>query len=305
MSKLGIAAGTANPKENSERTMDKLANPKKTREIIQKYHFSIQKKYGQNFLIDARVPEKIVRGAGVSGDDFVLEIGPGIGTLTQYLAEAAREVCAVEIDRKLLPILEETLAPYDNVTVINADILKMDLCALAAEKNDGRPIKVVANLPYYITTPIVMSLLENHVPFINLTVMVQREVAARMQAKPGSKDYGALSLAIRYYAEPYIVANVPSHCFMPRPDVDSTVIRLTRRAEPPVRTADERQMFRVIRAAFGQRRKTLANALANSPEQSWDKPRVRQALEAAGLPDAVRGEALTLEQFAALSDLLL
>lgn len=284
--------------------MDKLSNPQKTIEIIQKYNFNFQKKFGQNFLIDSHVLNKIIAGAGVTKDDFVLEIGPGIGTLTQYLCEAAGKVFAVEIDKNLLPILEETLAPYDNVTVINEDILKLDLNAIAREHNGGKPIKVVANLPYYITTPIIMGLFEAHVPLENLTVMVQKEVAKRMEAGPGTKDYGALSLAVQYYAEPYIVANVPCNCFMPRPNVDSAVIRLTRHEQMPVAVKDEAQMFKMVRAAFNQRRKTLVNSLNNSPELNFTKEEIQNALAEVNLSATVRGEALTLEQFAALSDLL-
>ena len=284
--------------------MDKLSNPQKTIEIIQKYNFNFQKKFGQNFLIDSHVLNKIIAGAGVTKDDFVLEIGPGIGTLTQYLCEAAGKVFAVEIDKNLLPILEETLAPYDNVTVINEDILKLDLNAIAREYNGGKPIKVVANLPYYITTPIIMGLFEAHVPLENLTVMVQKEVAKRMEAGPGTNDYGALSLAVQYYAEPYIVANVPCNCFMPRPNVDSAVIRLTRHEQMPVAVKDEAQMFKMVRAAFNQRRKTLVNSLNNSPELNFTKEEIQNALAEMNLSATVRGEALTLEQFAALSDLL-
>jgi 16S rRNA (adenine1518-N6/adenine1519-N6)-dimethyltransferase len=284
--------------------MDKLSNPQKTIEIIQKYNFNFQKKFGQNFLIDSHVLNKIIAGAGVTKDDFVLEIGPGIGTLTQYLCEAAGKVFAVEIDKNLLPILEETLAPYDNVTVINEDILKLDLNAIAREYNGGKPIKVVANLPYYITTPIIMGLFEAHVPLENLTVMVQKEVAKRMEAGPGTKDYGALSLAVQYYAEPYIVANVPCNCFMPRPNVDSAVIRLTRHEQMPVAVKNETQMFKMVRAAFNQRRKTLVNSLNNSPELNFTKEEIQNALAEMNLSATVRGEALTLEQFAALSDLL-
>ena len=284
--------------------MDKLSNPQKTIEIIQKYNFNFQKKFGQNFLIDSHVLNKIIAGAGVTKDDFVKEIGPGIGTLTQYLCEAAGKVFAVEIDKNLLPILEETLAPYDNVTVINEDILKLDLNAIAREYNGGKPIKVVANLPYYITTPIIMGLFEAHVPLENLTVMVQKEVAKRMEAGPGTKDYGALSLAVQYYAEPYIVANVPCNCFMPRPNVDSAVIRLTRHEQMPVAVKDEAQMFKMVRAAFNQRRKTLVNSLNNSPELNFTKEEIQNALAEMNLSATVRGEALTLEQFAALSDLL-
>lgn len=282
----------------------KLSNPQKTIEVIQKHHFNFQKKFGQNFLIDSHVLHKIIAGAGVTKDDFVLEIGPGIGTLTQYLCEAAGQVYAVEIDRNLLPILEETLSAYDNVTVINEDILKLDLNEVAIKHNGGKPIKVVANLPYYITTPIIMGLFEAHVPLENLTVMVQKEVARRMEAGPGSKDYGALSLAVQYYAEPYIVANVPCNCFMPRPNVDSAVIRLTRHETMPVAVSDETQMFKLIRAAFNQRRKTLVNAVNNSPELSFTKDQVQAALSGLGLSETLRGEALTLAQFAALSDAL-
>jgi len=284
--------------------MEKLSNPQKTIEIIQKYHFNFQKKFGQNFLIDSHVLEKIIAGAGVTKEDFVLEIGPGIGTMTQYLAEAAREVCAVEIDKNLLPILKETLAGYDNVTVINEDILKMDLVALAEEKNQGRPVKVVANLPYYITTPIIMGLFEKHVPLQNLTVMVQKEVADRMRVGPGTKDYGALSLAVQYYAEPYIVANVPCNCFMPRPNVDSAVIRLTRHEKPPVTVGDEALMFKLIRAAFNQRRKTLVNAVSNAAELHFTKEQIQKALDRTGLQTTIRGEAMDLAQYAALTDAL-
>ena len=263
------------------------------------------KKYGQNFLIDPHVLDKIVAAAGIGPDDFVVEIGPGIGTLTQYLAYAARSVCAVEIDKNLIPILEDTLSDYDNVEVINNDVLKVDLAALAKEKNNGRPIKVVANLPYYITTPIIMGLFENHVPVDSITVMVQKEVADRMQTGPGSKDYGALSLAVQYYAEPYIVANVPPNCFMPRPNVDSAVIRLTRYEEPPVQVKDEKMLFKIIRASFNQRRKTLQNGLNNSSELNFTKDQIAAAIAEAGFSPSVRGEALTLEQFAKLTDILL
>lgn len=283
---------------------DKLSNPQKTIEIIKKYDFAFQKKYGQNFLIDAHVLDKIIAAADVGPEDFVLEIGPGIGTMTQYLAEHAREVAAVEIDTHLIPILEDTLQDYDNVTIINEDILKIDMNALAQEKNQGRPIKVVANLPYYITTPIIMGLFESGVPVENITVMVQKEVADRMQVGPGTKDYGALSLAVQYYAEPYLVANVPPNCFMPRPKVGSAVIRLTRHKEKPVQVKDENFMFRLIRASFNQRRKTLQNGLNNCAELAVTKAQVVEALEKMGLPATVRGEKLTLEQFAQLSDLL-
>lgn len=284
--------------------MEKLSNPQKTIEIIKKYEFCFQKKFGQNFLIDGHVLDKIIAGAGVTKDDMILEIGPGIGTMTQYLAEAAGSVAAVEIDRNLIPILEETLADYDNVSIIHADVLSLDLNRLVQEKNGGRPIKVVANLPYYITTPIIMALFEQHVPIANITVMVQKEVAARMKAGPGTKDYGALSLAVQYYAEPYIVANVPCNCFMPRPNVDSAVIRLTKYDTPPVAVKDETLMFKVIRASFNQRRKTLVNGLNNSPELSFTKEQIADAIAKAGLPPSIRGEALTLEQFAGLTDIL-
>ncbi len=284
--------------------MANLGNPKNTIEIIQKYEFAFQKRFGQNFLIDTHVLDKIIRAAGVTKEDFVLEIGPGIGTMTQYLAETARAVCAVEIDRNLIPILEETLAGYENVTVINEDILKVDVAKLAEEENGGRPIKVVANLPYYITTPIIMGLFESHVPVDNITIMVQKEVADRMQTGPGSKDYGALSLAVQYYAEPYIVANVPPNCFMPRPKVGSAVIRLTRHREPAVQVKDEKLLFRLIRASFNQRRKTLQNGWSNSSELIFSKEEIAGVIRAMGLSPTVRGEALTLEQFAGLSNLL-
>ena len=247
---------------------------------------------------------KIINGAEVTQDDFVLEIGPGIGTMTQYLCEAAREVAAVEIDKKLIPILGETLAAYDNVTVINEDILKVDIRALALEKNHGKPIKVVANLPYYITTPIIMGLFESHVPIDNITVMVQKEVADRMKVGPGSKDYGALSLAVQYYAKPYLVANVPANCFIPRPNVDSAVIRLTRHEEPIVHVEDEGLMFNIIRASFNQRRKTLQNGLKNSGLFPLSKDEIVESIVEAGLPETIRGEALTLEQFAALANIM-
>ena len=282
--------------------MEKLSNPQRTIEVIKKYEFCFQKKFGQNFLIDGHVLDKIIAGAGVTKDDMVLEIGPGIGTMTQYLAEAAGKVVAVEIDRNLLPILQETLADYDNVKVIHADVLSLDLEKLVQEENGGRPIKVVANLPYYITTPIIMALFEQHVPLANVTVMVQKEVAARMKSGPGSKDYGALSLAVQYYAEPYIVANVPCNCFMPRPNVDSAVIRLTRYEEPPVQVKDEKMLFKIIRASFNQRRKTLQNGLNNSSELNFTKDQIAAAIAEAGFSPSVRGEALTLEQFARLSD---
>lgn len=281
---------------------EKLGNPKNTIEVIQKYQFAFQKKFGQNFLIDPHVLDKIIGAAGVTKEDMVLEIGPGIGTMTQYLAEAAREVVAVEIDNNLIPILKETLAEYDNVTVINEDILKVDIKKLAEEHNGGRPIKVVANLPYYITTPIIMGLFESNVPIDNITVMVQKEVADRMQVGPGSKDYGALSLAVQYYAEPYIVANVPPNCFMPRPNVGSAVIRLTRHETPVVDVKDEKLMFRIIRASFNQRRKTLVNGLKNSGEINFTKEQIEAAITAIDKPLTIRGEALSLAEFAALSN---
>lgn len=281
-----------------------LGNPQNTIQVLQKYNFNFQKKFGQNFLIDTHVLDKIISAANITKEDFVLEIGPGIGTMTQYLACAAREVVAVEIDKNLIPILEDTLSEYDNVSVINEDILKVDLSALAEEKNQGRPIKVVANLPYYITTPIIMGLFEKHVPLESITVMVQKEVADRMQVGPGTKDYGALSLAVQYYAEPYIVANVPPNCFMPRPSVGSAVIRLTRHKEMPVQVKDEQLMFKLIRASFNQRRKTLANGLKNSSELNLSKEVIEQAIEKLGKGAGIRGEALTLEEFARLANII-
>lgn len=286
--------------------MATLGDPKNTIEILNKYHFIFQKKFGQNFLIDTHVLEKIIKAANITKDDMVLEIGPGIGTMTQYLCENARDVIAVEIDKNLIPILtQDTLSKYDNVTVINEDILKVDIKALVNEKNGGKPIKVVANLPYYITTPIIMGLFEAHVPIDNITVMVQKEVAERMQSGPGSKDYGALSLAVQYYADPYIVANVPPNCFMPRPNVGSAVIRLTLHQDAPIRVKDEQLMFRLIRASFNQRRKTLANGLNNSSELSFSKETIEKAINQLGVTPTIRGEALTLEQFAKLTDILL
>ena len=279
-----------------------LGNPQNTIAVLQKYNFVFQKKFGQNFLIDTHVLDKIIRSAEITKDDFVLEIGPGIGTMTQYLACAAGKVVAVEIDRALIPILEDTLEGYDNVTVINEDVLKVDIAKLAEEQNGGKPIKVVANLPYYITTPIIMGLFEKNVPIKSITVMVQKEVADRMQVGPGTKDYGALSLAVQYYAKPYIVANVPPNCFMPRPKVGSAVIRLERYEKPPVEVKDEKLMFRIIRASFNQRRKTLANGLKNSPELDFTKEEIEAAIETLGKGPSVRGEALTLEQFAWLAD---
>lgn len=284
--------------------MATLGNPKNTIEVLQKYHFNFQKKFGQNFLINTSILEEIIDAAEITREDFVLEIGPGIGTMTQYLAEAAREVVAVEIDTKLIPILQDTLKEYDNVTVLNEDILKVDIRKIAEEKNGGKPIKVVANLPYYITTPIIMGLFESEVPLDSITVMVQKEVADRMQVGPGTKDYGALSLAVQYYAEPYIVANVPPNCFIPRPAVGSAVIRLTRYQEKPVKVNDASFMFKIIRASFNQRRKTLQNGLYNSSELRIPKEKTVAALEEMGLTPTIRGEKLSLEEFAQLSDIL-
>lgn len=279
-----------------------LGNPQKTIEVLQKYDFTFQKKFGQNFLIDMHVLDKIISAAHITKEDMVLEIGPGIGTMTQYLAEAAGKVIAVEIDKNLIPILSDTLSEYQNVRIINEDVLKLDLRKLADEENGGKAIKVVANLPYYITTPIIMGLFENHVPVESITVMVQKEVADRMQTGPGSKDYGALSLAVQYYAEPYIVANVPPNCFMPRPKVGSAVIRLTRHKEPPVEVKDEKLMFDIIRASFNQRRKTLANGLNNSDKITCSKEIITEAIEKLGKGPSVRGEALSLQEFASLSN---
>lgn len=284
--------------------MADLGIPQNTIRVLQKYHFNFQKKFGQNFLIDTTVLERIISSADITGEDCVLEIGPGIGTMTQYLAERAGEVVAVEIDKALIPILEDTLSAYDNVTVINEDILKVDINRIVEEKNNGRPIKVVANLPYYITTPIIMGLFESQVPLKSITIMVQKEVADRMQVGPGTKDYGALSLAVQYYAKPKIVANVPPNCFIPRPNVGSAVIRLDRYENPPVHVAQERKMFALIRASFNQRRKTLVNGLCNAKELQLTKEQVLLALNRMGLPATVRGETLTLEQFACLSNLL-
>lgn len=279
-----------------------LGTPSATKEIINKYSFAFQKKFGQNFLIDSNVLESIIRGAEITKDDFVLEIGPGIGTMTQYLCEAARQVVAVEIDKMLIPILEDTLSEYDNVEVINQDVLKVDIKSLAEEKNNGKPIKVAANLPYYITTPIIMGLFESGVPIDSITIMVQKEVADRMQTGPGSKDYGALSLAVQYYATAKVILNVSATCFMPRPNVDSAVIKLTRHKEPTVNVVDEKLMFKIIRASFNQRRKTLVNGLKNSPELSFSKEQIVKAIEKIGKPETIRGEALTLEEFAELAN---
>ena len=282
-----------------------LGTPAATKEIINKYGFAFQKKFGQNFLIDSNILENIVSAAGITKDDFVLEIGPGIGTMTQYLCEAAKQVVAVEIDKMLIPILKDTLSEYDNVEVINEDVLKVDIKSLAEEKNDGKPIKVVANLPYYITTPIIMGLFESKVPIDSITIMVQKEVADRMQTCPGSKDYGALSLAVQYYAHAKVVLNVSANCFMPRPNVDSAVIKLTRHTQQVVSVADEGLMFRIIRASFNQRRKTLVNGLKNSSELDFTKEQVADAIKAIGKDENIRGEKLTLEEFAMLSNALM
>ena len=282
--------------------MATLGIPQNTIAVLQKYHFNFQKKFGQNFLIDTHVLEKIISAAGITKDDMVLEIGPGIGTMTQYLAEAAGKVAAVEIDKNLIPILENTLSEYDNVMVINDDVLKVDIRGLVEKENGGRPVKVVANLPYYITTPIIMGLFEGNVPVESITVMVQKEVADRMKTGPGSKEYGALSLAVQYYANPEIVANVPPNCFMPRPNVGSAVIRLTRHETPVVDVKDEKLMFRIIRASFNQRRKTLVNGLKNSGEINFSKEQIEAAITTIGKPLTIRGEALTLAEFAALSN---
>lgn len=284
--------------------MATLGIPSNTIAVLQKYNFNFQKKFGQNFLIDTHVLEKIMNAAQITKEDCVVEVGPGIGTMTQYLAERAGHVVAVEIDKALIPILEDTLSEYDNVEVLNEDILKVDLNRLVQEKNGGRPIKVVANLPYYITTPIIMGLFESHVPLQSITIMVQKEVADRMQVGPGTKDYGALSLAVQYYAKPEIVANVPPNCFIPRPNVGSAVIRLDRYTNPPVEVGNEKHMFSLIRASFNQRRKTLVNGLSNASGLCVSKEAVKEALAQMGLSETIRGEALTLEQFARLSDIL-
>lgn len=285
--------------------MATLGNRRSTAEIIEKYHFSFQKKFGQNFLVDSSILDRIIESAQITKEDCVLEIGPGIGTMTQRLAEEAGAVVAVEIDKNLIPVLADTLSAYENVTVINADILKLDLNRIVEEHNGGRPVKVVANLPYYITTPIIMALFESGMPLASITVMVQSEVADRMQTGPGSKDYGALSLAVQYYAKPEVVARVPASCFLPRPNVDSTVVRLTRYEKPPVGTADEAFLFAVIRASFNQRRKTLANGLANAGGLGVTRGQVEMVLADMGLSTMVRGETFTLERFAELSDRLL
>ena len=285
--------------------MSELSNFKNTQEIIKKHNFSIQKKYGQNFLIDEHVLNKIIAAAELTEDDYVIEIGPGIGTMTERMAPECRHVTAIEIDKELIPILSETLSGFDNVDIINEDVLKVDLNKLIAERNDNKPVKVVANLPYYITTPIIMSLLENKIPIDTITVMVQKEVADRMMVGPGTKDYGALSLAVQYYAKPYIVANVPMNCFIPRPNVASAVIRLKCHKEPPVTVKDEKLMFNLIRASFNQRRKTLINGISNFSGLSFTKEQVAMALNSIGLSENIRGEALDLEKFAKLSDALL
>lgn len=291
--------------DNKYKNVLHLGNPTNTIAVLNRYGFDFKKKFGQNFLIDENVVEKIVREAGVTKDDCVLEIGPGIGTMTQILCENAREVIAVEIDTKLIPILkEDTLSYYDNITIINEDILKVDINKIVQEHNDGKPIKVVANLPYYITTPIIMGLFESHVPIDSITIMVQKEVAERMQVGPGTKDYGALSLAVQYYAKPKVILNVPASCFMPRPNVDSAVIRLEAYSEPPVEVIDEQLMFKLIRASFNQRRKTMMNSVGNSAELNISKEKLSQALEICGLSQTIRGEALTLSEFARLTNTL-
>lgn len=284
--------------------IERIASPKRTKEIVSKYGFAFQKKFGQNFLIDSHVLNKIIHASHIGKEDMVIEIGPGIGSLTQELAEHAKAVVAIEIDTHLIPILEDTLSSYDNISIINEDVLKVNLNQLVSERNDNKPVKVVANLPYYITTPIIMGLFESHVPIDTITVMVQKEVADRMKATPGTKDYGALSLAVQYYSDPYIVANVPPNCFMPRPKIGSAVIRLTKHHEPPVQVQDEKLMFRLIRASFGQRRKTLINSLYNNMKDTYTKEQLKEAIEKVGLQVSVRGEALPLQAFAALADAL-
>lgn len=287
-----------------DRPVPTLGIPQNTIAVLNKYQFVFQKKYGQNFLIDPHVLEKIIRAARIESGDFIVEVGPGIGTLTQYLAASARQVVAIEIDKMLIPILEETLNGYDNVLILNEDVLKVDIRQLVETRNGGRPIKIVANLPYYITTPIIMSLFENKVPLESITVMVQKEVAERMKTGPGSKDYGALSLAVQYYACPELIANVPPNCFMPRPKVGSAVIKLTRHEKPPVNVEDEDLLFRLIHASFNQRRKTLVNSLNNAFDIIVPKETVAKAIAGMGLPPSVRGEVLTLEQFAELANRL-
>ncbi len=284
--------------------MDSLGNAKSTAQVIKKYGFTFQKRFGQNFLIDEHVLNKIIDASLVGKDEGVIEIGPGIGTMTQRLCGRAAKVVAIEIDKELIPILEDTLSEYQNVRIINADVMKTDLAALIKEEFPQMTVRVVANLPYYITTPIVMSLLEQRLPIASITIMVQKEVADRMQAQPGTKDYGALSLAVGYYADTYIAANVPPNCFMPRPKVGSSVIRLTVRKGPEVRVSDEDKMFEIIRAAFNQRRKTLVNAVANHDKLSFSKTEIETALDRLGISTTIRGEVLGLEQFAKLSDIL-
>lgn len=284
--------------------MAALGNPQNTIAVLKKYNFKLQKRYGQNFLIDTHVLDKIMDAANITKDDFVLEIGPGIGTMTQLLCEHAGSVLAVEIDRSLIPILQDTLSGYDNIELLSADVLKLDLQKLIQEKAGGRPVKIAANLPYYITTPVIMHLFETHVPAESITVMVQEEVAGRMQAEPGSKDYGALSLAVQYYASPRIAARVPPNCFLPRPKVGSAVVHLACYPKPAIHVVDERLMFRIIRASFNQRRKTLANGLKNAPDLSLTKEQIQQSIEMLGAAASVRGEALTLAQFAQLADII-
>ncbi|MFV0528390.1 MAG: 16S rRNA (adenine(1518)-N(6)/adenine(1519)-N(6))-dimethyltransferase RsmA [Lachnospiraceae bacterium] len=281
-----------------------LGDYKHTKEVLDKYHFVLQKRFGQNFLIDHNILSKIVTSADINKDDFVIEIGPGIGTLTQYLAEKAGTVYTIEIDKSLLPILHDTLQDFPNVQVVNEDVLKVDLRSLVREKNADRPVKIVANLPYYITTPIIMKLFEDQVPLISATIMVQKEVADRMQTGPGSKDYGALSLAVQYYAAPKIVATVSPSCFIPPPKVYNTVIQLTRHREPVVKVVNEQRLFEIIRASFNQRRKTLVNGLRNSGVLSYQKEEIETAIAACGFSANIRGEALTLEEFALLANTL-
>lgn len=282
--------------------MKKLGNPTNTLEVLKKHNFVIQKKYGQNFLIDGHILENIIKSAEINKDDFVIEIGPGIGTLTQYLCESAREVVAIEIDKMLIPVLKDTLSGYDNITVLNQDILKTNLKELIKERNNSGPVKVVANLPYYITTPIIMELFKQEINLTSITVMVQKEVAMRMEAEPGSKDYGALSLAVQYHSEAAIMLNVPPNCFIPRPNVASSVIRLTSYKAPPVEVIDEKLMFQIIRASFNQRRKTLVNGIRNAGIKNLDKNEIEKILLDLDLGKSVRGEDLSLEEFAKISD---